>query len=318
MPDAGDRARARRIIDRVRSYGVQVREMTGHENRGGTFRVVPRTVIDHHDASSRKSGEWGALGLIMDGSPRGIPGPLANVQIPRCLDNIPKIAWVADGACSHAGLGGPVPSRGLRLNDANRDTYGVEKANDGLGEPYTAASNYATNAVFHAMAVECGLADPGSMPFGHKEWTTRKSDPTYSMNERRRQVAAFTQEDDMAFTIDQFLNYDAYTGGPTFSQVLKDLHLRTQDVVRTDGDGNEILIPMLQEIADAKTNTLRLDAKVDALTDLVRTMAAAPGSGLGSDEVESLLQRVDAQIEESLAQGVDVRITVGDQSAPST
>lgn len=215
MPDAGDRARAARIIARVRSYGVQVREIPGHENRGGTFVVVPNTVFDHHDASSRKSGEWGALGLITDGTARGIPGPLSNAQVARCLDGIPKIAWVADGTCSHAGLGGPTPARGLPLNNANSRAYGVEKANDGVGEPYTAAANYATNALFHAMAVECGVI-PESMPFGHKEWTTRKSDPTYSMPDRRRQVGAFRptgptatpiQEDDMPYSPDEIARF---------------------------------------------------------------------------------------------------------------
>ena len=195
MPDNGDRARARRIIDRVRSYGVEVREMPGHENRGGTFVVVPVKVFDHHDASSRKAGEWGSLGLIMDGSPRGIPGPLSNAQVARCLDGVPRIAWVADGTTSHAGRGSGL---GLPTDAANPRTYGVEKANDGIGEPYTAAANYATNALFHAMAVECG-ADPATYSWGHKEWTPRKVDPLYSMSDRRRQVAAFTPstEDDM-------------------------------------------------------------------------------------------------------------------------
>lgn len=193
MPDSGDRARALRIIERVRSYGVQVQVMSGHENRGGTFIVVPTRVFDHHDASSRKSGEWGALGLILDGTPRGIPGPLSNAQVARCLDNVPKIAWVADGTCSHAGLGGPVGD--LPLNDANRRAYGVEKANDGIGEPYTAAAMYAAKALFHAMAVECGEI-PESFPIGHKEWTDRKSDPVYDMNAMRREVGAFTPGDD--------------------------------------------------------------------------------------------------------------------------
>ncbi len=194
LPDAGDIARMERIIARLRSYGVEVREMPGWRTRGFRFPSVPVHIFDHHDASSRKSGEWGALGLILDGTPRGIPGPLSNFQVARCLDNVPKVAIVAAGYSYHAGSGGPYGS--MAKNNANPVTYGTEKANDGIGEPYTEAANYAANALFHAAAVESGRV-PESFPVGHKEWAPgRKSDPLYSMTDRRRQVGTFTPKGD--------------------------------------------------------------------------------------------------------------------------
>lgn len=43
---------------------------------------------------------------------------------------------------------------------------------------------------------------------GHKEWTTRKIDPTYDMNWRRARVAATAQEDSMSQAeVNQIINY---------------------------------------------------------------------------------------------------------------
>jgi hypothetical protein len=269
MPDDGDRARARRIIDRVRSYEVEVREMPGHETRGGTFVVVPVKVFDHHDASSRKSGEWGSLGLILDGTPRGIPGPLSNAQVARCLDGVPRVAWVADGTCSHAGLGSGL---GLPTNDANRRVYGVEKANDGIIEPYTDAANYAANALFHAMAVESG-ADPATYAWGHKEWTTRKVDPTYSMHERRRQVGAFRSQEDDDMTPEQA------------AQIAYIYETMTPGEAGRKGAGRG-WTALYEAARDAASSPVDLDALAD------KVAARLPAGGLSHDDVKKALREV--------------------------
>ena len=159
MADDGDRRRMRAIINRLGSNDVVTREMPGHENRGGTWSRVPVGIVEHHDAASIKSGEWGALGLILDGTPRGIPGPLSQFQVARCLDNVPKVAIVADGRASHAGLGGPYrfpDGLVVPINDANSWLYGTEVANDGLGEAYTDACHYAIDALCEAVMEVCG------------------------------------------------------------------------------------------------------------------------------------------------------------------
>ncbi len=143
------------IMDRCRrDYAIEVLELPGWGTRGATWARVPAGIIDHHDASSRKSGEWGALGIIRDGRP-GIPGPLSQFQIARCLDNVPRLAVVAAGRANHAGKGGPM--WGLVPRDAgNSWLYGAEAANDGVGEPYTWAAHYAHDALFRTVLEVCG------------------------------------------------------------------------------------------------------------------------------------------------------------------
>ncbi len=134
------------IIRRVRAHGVTVREMSGWRDRGRSGLFTPTAVLDHHDASTRKSGEWGALGYIMSGSSIS---PLSQWQVARCLDDEPKVAAIAAGRCNHAGTGGP--TIGIPRNSGNRYAYGVEKANDGLGESYTAAAHEASDVLFAAI-----------------------------------------------------------------------------------------------------------------------------------------------------------------------
>jgi hypothetical protein len=186
MPTRADVERMTEIIRRVRvDYDVEVREMAGWQSRGANWARVPVGIIDHHDASSRKSGEWGALGIIVEGRP-GVPGPLSQFQIARCLDGRPRLAVVAAGRANHAGLGGPLP--GIPQNTGNSYLYGAEAANDGLGEPYTDAAHYAHDALFRAVADVCRF--PAARVFGHREWAPgRKSDPRYDMGWRRSRVA---------------------------------------------------------------------------------------------------------------------------------
>lgn len=155
MADDGDRKRMQAIIDRCRrDYQVNVVEFGGWQDLGATWARVPVGIIDHHDASSRKSGEWGAIGIIRDGR-TGIPAPLSQFQIPRCLTRIPTVGIVACGRANHAGLGGPM--WGLVPKDAgNAWLYGAESANDGLGEPYTEAAHYAHDALFRTVLEVCG------------------------------------------------------------------------------------------------------------------------------------------------------------------
>lgn len=154
MADAGDARRMQAAIDRMRAWGVVVREMSGWQARGLTWARVPIGVLDHHDASSIKSGEWGSLAYELT-------GPLApsnQIQVARCLDGVPKVAVLAAGRCNHAGFGGWRFPDGavVPTNDGNSWMYGVEKANNGLGERATDAHDYATDATFRALLEVCG------------------------------------------------------------------------------------------------------------------------------------------------------------------
>lgn len=158
MANAADAHRMRAIIDHARrEFAIVVVELPGWEQLGATWARTPAGLVVHHDASSRKAGDWGALGIIRYGR-AGIPAPLAQFQIARCLDNVPRFAVIAAGRANHAGIGGP-----YRFPDGlvvPRDTgnawlYGAEAANDGLGEPYTAAAHYTRDALARSILEVC-------------------------------------------------------------------------------------------------------------------------------------------------------------------
>lgn len=157
MADDGDRRRMQAIGDDMTRWGVEVRWMPGWETRGATWARVPVGIIDHHDAASIKSGEWGALGIIVSGR-TGIPGPLSQFQVGRGLGGIPRVAICAAGRANHAGTGTWRFPDGLTVptNSGNAWLYGAEKANNGLGEAYSDAANYATDALFRAVLERCG------------------------------------------------------------------------------------------------------------------------------------------------------------------
>lgn len=149
-----DASRMQAIIDKLKTWDVTVREMSGWQTRGLAWARTPVGVIDHHDASSIKSGEWGSLAYELT-------GPLApsnQFQVARCLDGVPKVAILAAGRCNHAGVGTWRFPDGLVIpaNAGNAWLYGVEKANNGLGEKPTEAHDYTADAVFRAILEVCG------------------------------------------------------------------------------------------------------------------------------------------------------------------
>ncbi len=189
MVDSGDLARMERILTRVEKAGVKIREMDGWRTRGRTFERVPVGLIDHHDASLPRHGEWGFLNAAVNGrtSPTPVPGPLSQFQVARCL-SVPQLAVCAAGRANHSGRGGPY---GPVPQDAGSSwLYGVEKAHGGdSDEPMTENFHYTTDALFDAILAEC--RDPRLL-IGHKEWAPgRKIDPLYSMGWRRKRVANF-------------------------------------------------------------------------------------------------------------------------------
>lgn len=186
MATRADADRMRLIASRLLIAGIEILWVPGWDTRGADWVRTPIGIVDHHDASSTKSGEWGSLGVIRDGR-TGIPGPLSQFQIGRGLDGRPRVAIVAAGRANHAGKGGPMWA--IPKDVANSWVYGAEAANDGVSEPYTPAANRAHLALFSSVAAVCGF--PVAHVIGHKEWAPgRKSDPRYSMAAERAALAA--------------------------------------------------------------------------------------------------------------------------------
>jgi len=177
---SGAAARMQRIINRMRAQGLTVHEVDGWQSRGRDGSFAPKGVIEHHDASSIKSGNAGALPIIIKGR-SDVPGPLAQFQVGR------DGTWfiVAAGKSNHAGLGGPII--GIAKNLGNANLYGVEVANSGLGEVYSPALHNSLNRGFACILNE--VDQPTSHLIGHKEWAPgRKTDPRHAMSWRRAQV----------------------------------------------------------------------------------------------------------------------------------
>jgi hypothetical protein len=179
--------------DLMRSWGFTVLEADGWRTRDaepGSTYLPGVKYLEHHDASTPLSGNWGALAYI-------VANKLANVVTAR--DG--TLMLTAAGVCWHAGAGSypGVPTNGL-----NPLSLGNEVCNSG-SEPYDPRCTRAIIASEKAWAIVSGRTAADVL--GHKEWGNRppggwpgrKTDPSLDMNERRAAVAAFTpdQEDDM-------------------------------------------------------------------------------------------------------------------------
>lgn len=172
------------IARELRSLGLDVKVVPGWKDRGDAWSDR-QGVIEHHTASPEGSGAHPALGIIVNGrgtpgTPTFLPGPLANFSIARTG----TVIIVAAGSANHAGIGGP--HQGIPANAANERTFGIEIENNGVGEDY---SPEVMNATIVLTAVLLRRLDTTPrMAFGHKEWTSRKIDPSFDMEKFRRHV----------------------------------------------------------------------------------------------------------------------------------
>lgn len=304
MTDAGDIARMRRIGQRMESWGVEVRWMPGWEERGATWDRVPVGVIDHHDAAGLNSGEWGALTYIVNNG-------LAQFQVARCLDGKPRVAICAAGRQAHAGVGSWVFPDGVAVptNQGNAYLYGVEKANNGLGEKYNDAAIYAADACFRAILKECGNL-PAHRVVGHKEYGNRapggypgrKTDPTYDMNWRRNRVANFiTEGDDM----------------PTAQEIAQAVLNEPIDNAWRQGHGEPIERPDPSAKTSLRAQMSWLDNQVVQLQNRLgriddKVGQGGGGAGVDVDDLKSFItaeiNRAFVEFRERVAEGYDVKL----------
>lgn len=168
------------VVQLMRSWGFTFHEVAGCRTRdnGGSFN--PTHFIEHHDASSKLSGVNGALAIVTSGRP-GIEGMLSQFFANRRGEGF----WVGSGQAWHAGVGGP--TRGIPVNAANQSAVGLEVANDGLGEAYSPELDRFIVHLEAACMIVAGRSQENV--FGHKEWTSRKSDPRKDMAARRATVS---------------------------------------------------------------------------------------------------------------------------------
>jgi len=169
--------------DTMRGWGFTVHEVAGWHTRDAEPRTpyTPgKLYVEHHDASTLLSGNWGALAYITRNN-------LANIVTAR--DG--QIMLNAAGVQWHAGVGGPFAD--VARNLGNPASLGNEVCNSGR-EAYSPGCTAAVIASEAAWAIVSGRQADLARIRGHKEWATppgRKTDPSLNMDTRRQQVADF-------------------------------------------------------------------------------------------------------------------------------
>jgi hypothetical protein len=146
-------ARMRAIAARLTAHDVRVVFFGGWDTRGNGLTFDPRMLVEHWDASSIAAGDWGSIGVIINGRD-GIPPPLSQFQRPRCLDDVPTMGIVAAGRANHAGVGGPYrlpDGTVIPADSANRYAYGREAAWAGPTESRRPAAVHADGALAYAI-----------------------------------------------------------------------------------------------------------------------------------------------------------------------
>ncbi|MFJ4831573.1 peptidoglycan-binding protein [Streptomyces sp. NPDC088747] len=175
---------------RAESVAVEEHGSWSTHNRNGVGSWGPvQGVMLHHTAGS------GSVELCRAGR-ADLPGPLCVAVIAK--DG--KVHLVGYGRTNHAGRGGravydavrdstALPARpGTDAVDGNTHFYGFEIENLGNGrDPYPEAQLKAAEKVAAAVCRAHGWH--AARVIGHKEWTTRKIDPTFSMAAMRTRIA---------------------------------------------------------------------------------------------------------------------------------
>jgi hypothetical protein len=135
------------------------------------------------------------LEIVRKGRP-DLRGPLCQILLGRKG----TVAVISDGHSNHAGPGrsgvlaqvkagqGVRPEAGPDDAEGNQWFYGIEIENGGNGQKYPDVQYAASVRLTAALCEHFGWSHRSVI--GHKEWTGRKQDPSFDMNEFREAVAA--------------------------------------------------------------------------------------------------------------------------------
>ena len=166
--------------------GLKVAEVPGWEDRGwrGDVGRIFGVICHHTGVNSRKN--MPTLRSLINGRAAepglsAIPGPLAQLGLGR--DGTFFI--VAAGRANHAGTG-----KFRTITNGNSNLIGIEAENTGQANdlPWPTVQMDAYQRGVAAILKHIGQGP--EFCIGHKEWTTRKDDPTFAMDEFRSRVAA--------------------------------------------------------------------------------------------------------------------------------
>lgn len=168
-------ALAARLERAVKNAGVKYKKVSGWASRGhGTMGRID-SIMCHHTAGP-KSGNAPSLNVVAYGR-AGLSGPLSQLFLAR--DG--TVYLVAAGVSYHAG-------RVSSNRYTNSHSIGIEAENTGVSNdsPWPAHQVAEYAKLCKALADEFNL--PISRVVGHKEATSRKIDPSFSMASFRAKV----------------------------------------------------------------------------------------------------------------------------------
>lgn len=171
------------LADVLRSAHLAVEELDGWKARGHGPMTDVLGVTCHHTASGRGTGVTLGLGTVQHGR-LGLDGPLAHLY----LNRQGTFYVVAAGLCYHAGQ-----SSSPRFTNEHRIGIEALAAGDGWSQDWPEVQVAAYARGCRVLAEHYGFAVAEVR--GHKETCAppgRKSDPSFSMPDFRRRVAAET------------------------------------------------------------------------------------------------------------------------------
>lgn len=167
------------LPDVLLAAGLRVAKVDGWENRGRGDVGQIKGVICHHTAGP-KNGIMPSLNTLINGR-TGLPGPLSQLGLGR--DGTYFV--IAAGRCNHAGTGS-----WQGITTGNTNFIGIEAENTGLtnDQPWPEVQMDAYRRGVAAILMKIG--QDVKFCAGHKEYTRRKTDPTFDMDAFRLTVAA--------------------------------------------------------------------------------------------------------------------------------
>ncbi|MFY1669487.1 N-acetylmuramoyl-L-alanine amidase [Plantactinospora sp. WMMB334] len=272
------------LADELRKAGLTVVEHSGWKTHDRPGSWSPTYGVVHATAAPRSQADSVQVRVVRDGR-SDLPGPIANAVVDR------QGRWhvVSAGRCNSTltGTAGPYKGRG------NSQALSTEACNDNRSEPWPAAQY---RSYVRGWAAWCRrLGWPASRLVGHKEHTPgRKTDPTFNMDQFRRNVAGvLAGEDDDMEQSDKLRATTGYAGrdiGDVLGDVsnLRDLLVDPSKAYGKPGPNSPIM---------------RLLGVPDRLAELEQRLAelaaTPPGSIVITDEqLERVLRRIARSVPE--------------------
>ena len=180
------------LVDVLKDAGLKVKEERGWKSRGHGSMKGFHGILLHHTAGA-KTGNFPSLNVVKNGRP-GLGGPLANLGLAR------DGTWyaIASGKAWHAGRGSyDWKNDNVKIKSGNDYLIGIEAENTGVSNDHPWPEEQVNSYVKGVAALLNHLNLESDRAIGHKEWTSRKIDPSFDMDKFRHKLKAHMNGEDV-------------------------------------------------------------------------------------------------------------------------